>query len=64
VGTLNETQAQNLTAALRCYERAVEWAGTPDKTNVRRAAEGTLESDWTVFWNNYTRVKQIVDQPK
>lgn len=63
IGMLNETQGKNLAAALQCYERAVEWAGIPTgDSNVMKAAESTLESDWVVFWGNYTRAKRLVDQ--
>lgn len=65
MGILNETQGKDLTIALRCYERAVDWAGTsPDKTDIREAAEGTLESDWAVFWGNYTRARRLVEQSR
>ncbi|KAF9464693.1 hypothetical protein BDZ94DRAFT_459789 [Collybia nuda] len=63
MGILNEAQGKDLRTALRCYERAVDWAGTPPgKADIREAAEGTLESDWLVFWGNYTRARLLVEQ--
>jgi tetratricopeptide (TPR) repeat protein len=60
MGVLNEAQGENV-SALRCYERAVDWAGTStDHPDVKRAAEGTLETDWAVFWGNYMRIKELV----
>ncbi|KAF8228173.1 hypothetical protein L208DRAFT_1379448 [Tricholoma matsutake] len=64
MGILNEAQGQNV-LALRCYERAVNWAGTStDHPHVKRAAEGTLDTDWVVFWGNYVRIKKLVAQVK
>jgi len=60
MGVLNETQGQN-ELALQCYERAVDWAGTfTDNPDERKPTDGTLESDWAVFWGNYTRIKRLV----
>ncbi|KAF8077952.1 hypothetical protein FPV67DRAFT_1443481 [Lyophyllum atratum] len=63
IGILNETQDKNLPVALQCYERAVHWAGTFDgKSQTMQPSEGTLESDWVVFWGNYARAKRLVEQ--
>ena len=64
LGVLNETQGQMI-SALRCYERAVDWAGrSTDCPDMKRAADGTLESDWAVFWGNYVRVKELASHAK
>lgn len=64
MGVLNEAQGQ-IVSALRCYERAVDWAGTStDRPDIKRAAEWTLESEWAVFWGNYVRIKELAAQVK
>lgn len=63
MGVLNEAQGQNM-SALHCYERAVFWVGaSTDRPDVKRAAEGTLETDWAVFWGNYARIKKLHSGP-
>ncbi|KAI0362051.1 hypothetical protein OH77DRAFT_1416248 [Trametes cingulata] len=46
--------------ALECYERALGWAGVGrDKAGgIGQPGEGTLESDWQVFWANYVRARE------
>ncbi|KAG6890701.1 hypothetical protein C0995_005074 [Termitomyces sp. Mi166 len=62
IGILNETQAKNLPAALQCYERAVQWAGTTNQTShIMKPHEGILESEWTSIWNNYNRAKKSAE---
>jgi hypothetical protein len=64
MGVLNEAQGQG-TMALRCYERAVDWAGTStDNPDLKKPADGTLESDWAVFWGNYVRMRKLAGQAK
>lgn len=48
--------------ALECYERALGWAGVGrDKAGgIGQPGEGTLESDWQVFWANYVRTREAV----
>ncbi|KAI0647015.1 hypothetical protein C8Q79DRAFT_1000069 [Trametes meyenii] len=48
--------------ALECYERALGWAGVGrDKAGgIGHPGEGTLESDWKVFWANYVRARDVV----
>ncbi|KAH9901347.1 hypothetical protein C8Q73DRAFT_677563 [Cubamyces lactineus] len=45
--------------ALECYERALGWAGVGrDKAGgIGEPGEGTLESEWQVFWANYVRAR-------
>ncbi|RDB21379.1 hypothetical protein Hypma_011595 [Hypsizygus marmoreus] len=65
IGILHETRGKNITAALHCYERAVRWAGkSAENSDVQQPAEDTLESDWAVFFGNYTRAKRLVEQSK
>ncbi|KAG6818122.1 hypothetical protein H0H87_000027 [Tephrocybe sp. NHM501043] len=60
IGILNETQGKDLPAALWCYERAVQWAGTAVEGSMQ-PREGILHSEWVVIWDNYTRAKRIMD---
>ena len=48
--------------ALECYERALGWAGVGrDKAGaIGQPGEGTLESEWKVFWSNYVRAREVV----
>ncbi|KAI9064395.1 hypothetical protein FKP32DRAFT_1757669 [Trametes sanguinea] len=48
--------------ALECYERALGWAGVGrDKAGgIGEPGEGTLESEWKVFWANYVRARDAV----
>ena len=48
--------------ALECYERALGWAGVGrDKAGaIGQPGEGTLESEWKVFWSNYVRAREAV----
>ncbi|KAG6866909.1 hypothetical protein C0991_003824 [Blastosporella zonata] len=63
IGILNETQGRNLPAALQCYERAVQWAGTAvENSDIMQPREGILESEWAMFWNNYQRAKRNVEE--
>ncbi|GLB34961.1 hypothetical protein LshimejAT787_0205260 [Lyophyllum shimeji] len=63
LGILNETQGKNLPLAMQCYERAVQWAGRSDgQSEAMQPGEGILESDWAVFWGNYTRAKRLVEK--
>ncbi|KAF8628333.1 hypothetical protein AX15_003878 [Amanita polypyramis BW_CC] len=67
IGVLHEAkEGPGSENALKCYERAVDWAGTtPLQSDARVAAGGTLEADWNLFWSNYNRVKQhIASQTK
>ncbi|KAI0093661.1 hypothetical protein BDY19DRAFT_881337 [Irpex rosettiformis] len=45
--------------AFDCYERALGWAGVAaDRAGgIGKPAEGTLEAEWKVLWNNYVRVR-------
>ncbi|KAG6909720.1 hypothetical protein DXG01_015922 [Tephrocybe rancida] len=62
IGILNETQGKDLPAALQCYERAVQWAGTATKNSENmQPREGVLESEWAMIWNNYIRAKRSVE---
>ncbi|KAF8654162.1 hypothetical protein AX16_003691 [Volvariella volvacea WC 439] len=59
IGILKESQDPQ--AALKCYERALDWAGTPpDKAGIRHPVEGILESDWNIYLGNYSRLKRLV----
>ncbi|KXN89265.1 hypothetical protein AN958_06019 [Leucoagaricus sp. SymC.cos] len=58
MGVLHETkEGSNSKSALECFERAVQWAGTPSSEvdGGREAAEGIPDADWRVFWRNYQR---------
>ena len=48
--------------ALECYERALGWAGVGrDRAGgIGQPGEGTLETDWKVFWTNYVRARDTV----
>jgi dipeptidyl-peptidase-3 len=59
MGMLHEAkEGTNSKTALECFERAVEWAGTPssDVDGGKEAAEGIPDADWKVIWRNYQRV--------
>lgn len=47
--------------ALDYYTRAVGWAGRTNAEGKLERTDTTLEDDWTLFWRNYTRMKQAVD---
>jgi len=66
LGILIEAEGRKPTLALRCYERAVDWAGTSstDSDTTKHAAEGILSADWDVYWGNYMRLKQALDTSK
>ncbi|KAI0748087.1 hypothetical protein C8Q80DRAFT_1170078 [Daedaleopsis nitida] len=53
------------TKALECFERALGWAGVGrDKAGeIGKPGEGTLETDWKVFWSNYVRAREAVRGP-
>ncbi|KAF9451029.1 hypothetical protein P691DRAFT_808874 [Macrolepiota fuliginosa MF-IS2] len=59
MGVLHEAR-ENAKSALECFERAVEWAGSPssEADGGKEAAEGIPDADWKMFWNNYQRVKR------
>ena len=48
--------------AMECYERALGWAGVGrDKAGgIGQPGEGTLETEWQVFWANYVRTREAV----
>ncbi|RPD66108.1 hypothetical protein L226DRAFT_530235 [Lentinus tigrinus ALCF2SS1-7] len=64
IGVLTEGSgsADAHTKALECYERALGWAGVGrDRAGgIGEPGEGTLESDWKVFWSNYVRARDAV----
>ncbi|KAI8998670.1 hypothetical protein BD414DRAFT_512264 [Trametes punicea] len=64
IGILTEGSGSNdaTAKALECYERALGWAGVGhDKAGgIGEPGEGTLESDWKVFWSNYVRARDAV----
>jgi len=53
-----ERGGRNSKAALECFERAVEWAGTPSSEAIggKEAAAGVPDVEWKVIWDNYQRV--------
>lgn len=64
MGVLHETkEGAKSKLALECFERAVEWAGSPspEADGGKEAAEGIPDTDWKVFWNNYQRAKRQVE---
>ncbi|KAG6843241.1 hypothetical protein H0H93_001763, partial [Arthromyces matolae] len=62
LGILNETQGKNLPAAMRCYERAVQWASSDRISNDMKPHEGMLASEWASIWNNYSRTKRNMEK--
>ncbi|KAI0780977.1 hypothetical protein BD413DRAFT_600445 [Trametes elegans] len=64
IGVLTEgTKSADAQAkALECYERALGWAGVgrDQAGGIGQPGEGTLESDWQVFWANYVRARDAV----
>jgi hypothetical protein len=63
MGTLNElSDGSSPEKVLRCYERAIGWAGVATGPGRAEAAEGTLESDWRVLWGNYCRARNAVER--
>ncbi|KAH9854183.1 hypothetical protein C2E23DRAFT_819917 [Lenzites betulinus] len=64
IGVLTEgsKSADAPAKALECYERALGWAGVGrDRAGgIGQPGEGTLESDWQVFWSNYVRAREEV----
>ncbi|KAI0670420.1 hypothetical protein C8Q78DRAFT_1036112 [Trametes maxima] len=64
IGILTEgsKSADASAKALECYERALGWAGVGrDKAGgIGQPGEGTLESDWKVFWANYVRARDAI----
>lgn len=61
MGVLHEAkEGPRSKSALECFERAVEWAGSPSPNSEggREAAEGIPDVDWKVFWGNYQRAKR------
>ncbi|KAI0721119.1 hypothetical protein C8T65DRAFT_715754 [Cerioporus squamosus] len=64
VGVLTEGSgsADAHAKALECYERALGWAGVGrDRAGgIGEPGEGTLETDWKVFWSNYVRARDAV----
>ncbi|KZT35465.1 hypothetical protein SISSUDRAFT_990471 [Sistotremastrum suecicum HHB10207 ss-3] len=54
-GILHEREgSKHQLAAFECYERALAWCGG------EKAAEGTLESEWTGIWQNYVRMRETI----
>ncbi|KAK2466922.1 hypothetical protein APHAL10511_001180 [Amanita phalloides] len=65
IGILHESaRGPSSDKALKCYERAVEWAGKTTPQSDKVAADGTLEADWKTIWSNYHRLKQHASQDK
>ena len=59
MGMLHEERdGRNSKAALECFERAIEWAGTPSPEAIggKEAAAGVPDVEWKVIWDNYQRV--------
>ena len=65
MGILNEeAEASNPEKALKCYERALGWAGVlyDRPSGVAEPGEGILEAEWKVFWANYVRARNAVQK--
>lgn len=64
IGVLTEGSgsADAQVKSLECYERALGWAGVGrDKAGgIGQPGEGTLETEWKVFWSNYVRAREAV----
>ena len=66
IGVLHEaSEGPASEKVLKCYERAVEWAGkTLPESDAIVAGDGILEADWNKIWSNYNRLRQQAPRDK
>ena len=66
IGVLHEaSEGPTSGKALKCYERAVEWAGkTVSQSDTKVAGDGILEAEWNMIWSSYNRLRQGASRDK
>jgi len=66
IGVLHEiNEGPTSGQALKCYERAVGWAGkTVPQSDAKVAGDGTLEAEWNMIWSSYNRLRQRAPREK
>jgi len=66
IGVLHEaSEGPTSGQALKCYERAVGWAGkTVPQSDAKVAGDGTLEAEWNMIWSSYNRLRQQASRDK
>ncbi|KAF8350714.1 hypothetical protein F5887DRAFT_1058742 [Amanita rubescens] len=66
IGVLHEiNEGPTSGQALKCYERAVGWAGkTVPQSDAKVAGDGTLEAEWNMIWSSYNRLRQRASREK
>jgi hypothetical protein len=66
IGVLHEIREGPTSGqALKCYERAVGWAGkTVPQSDTKVAGDGTLEAEWNMIWSSYNRLRQRASREK
>ena len=63
LGILSETHGSDPKTVLTCYERALGWAGVGTKKNEGARESGNVtETESRVFWANYVRAREAVNQ--